>query len=164
MYGTPKAEAIAEMSFLNRLTLKSWTGLIFLLAAAAVILMPPAASATTPTTRVFDIEASSFAFDPGIIDVNLGDQIIFNLTATDVVHGLYIDDYGLMITADPGQTETLRFVADKSGSFRFRCSTSCGSLHPFMIGKLRVGQNRLMWQSISLALLVAAAGLWRWRQ
>ncbi len=71
----------------------------------------------------------------------------------DVAHGLYLDAYELQITADPGQTESLTFIADRSGTFRFRCSLTCGDLHPFMIGKLHVGPNTLLWRGIGLACL-----------
>lgn len=109
--------------------------------------------------RVVRIEASQYRFSPGVVDVRRGERVIIELVATDVVHGLYLDGYGLQISADPGQTERLTFVADRSGTFRFRCSITCGAMHPFMIGKLRVGNNALLWGGISLALLAATAGL-----
>jgi heme/copper-type cytochrome/quinol oxidase subunit 2 len=70
-----------------------------------------------------------------------------------VVHGLYVDGYDVSVEADPGQTATLTFVADKSGSFRFRCNVTCGAMHPFMIGKLNVGTNAWLYRSIGLAFL-----------
>ena len=73
--------------------------------------------------------------------------------AADVVHGLHLDGYNLTLTAEPGHTARLTFVADQPGMFRFRCSTTCGPLHPFMIGKLHVGRNELLWRSAALALL-----------
>jgi nitrous-oxide reductase len=69
------------------------------------------------------------------------------------VHGLYIDGYDLSIEADPGQTATLTFFADQSGSFRFRCNVTCGAMHPFMIGKLTVGTNDWLVRSIGLAVI-----------
>jgi heme/copper-type cytochrome/quinol oxidase subunit 2 len=51
-------------------------------------------------------------------------------------------------------------VADQPGSFRFRCSVTCGALHPFMIGKLNVGPNWLLWKAAGAALLAAFAGIW----
>ena len=55
---------------------------------------------------------------------------------------------------------TLTFVADHAGSFRFRCSVTCGPLHPFMIGKLYVGPNWTLLRGSALAVLAAVAGLW----
>jgi heme/copper-type cytochrome/quinol oxidase subunit 2 len=108
----------------------------------------------------FRIEASSFQYTPEAIHVNPGDHVTIDLVATDVVHGLYLDGYNLNVTADPGQTATLSFVADQSGSFRFRCSVTCGALHPFMIGKLNVGSNDLLWRAMGLGVLAVVAGVW----
>ncbi|MDP2953322.1 MAG: 4Fe-4S binding protein, partial [Chloroflexota bacterium] len=55
--------------------------------------------------------------------------------------GLYLDAYGVEIKAAPGFPEQTEFVADKPGQFRFRCTQICGSLHPFMAGKLIVSPN-----------------------
>jgi heme/copper-type cytochrome/quinol oxidase subunit 2 len=110
--------------------------------------------------RHFRIEASSFQYTPEAIHVNPGDHVTIDLVATDVVHGLYLDGYDLNVAADPGQTASLSFVADRAGSFRFRCSVTCGALHPFMIGKLNVGSNDLLWRAIGLGALAVIAALW----
>jgi len=34
-------------------------------------------------------------------------------------------------------------------------------MHPFMIGKLQVGQNGMLWRGAALALLAIVAGVWR---
>ena len=70
-----------------------------------------------------------------------------------MVHGLYVDSYGVSLEADPGQTATVTFVADRPGSFRFRCNVTCGALHPFMIGKLAVGSNTALARGMALMLL-----------
>jgi heme/copper-type cytochrome/quinol oxidase subunit 2 len=85
--------------------------------------------------------------------VNTGDTVTLELVSNDVVHGLYLDGYGLSVEADPGQTQTLTFVADKTGSFRFRCNVTCGAMHPFMIGKLTVGTNEWLLRSIGLSVV-----------
>lgn len=131
-------------------------GLIALLLAFAPL---PIASAP-PAERRFRIEASSFQYTPETISVNPGDHVTIDLAATDVVHGLYLDGYDLNVTADPGQTTSLSFIADRSGAFRFRCSVTCGALHPFMIGKFNVGNNDLLWRSIGLAALAVVAVAW----
>ena len=104
--------------------------------------------------RTFRIEAGQFAYSPSEIKVNPGDTVNIQLVSTDVVHGLYVDGYDVSVEADPGQTQTLSFVADESGSFRFRCNVTCGAMHPFMIGKLNVGSNNWLLRSIGLAMLV----------
>ncbi|MDT8304548.1 MAG: cupredoxin domain-containing protein [Anaerolineae bacterium] len=124
----------------------------------------PAALAPVPrvggvTGRVVQIEASQYQFDPGVVAVRRGERVTIELVATDVVHGLYLDGYGLEISAVPGQTERVTFTADRPGTFRFRCSVTCGAMHPFMIGQLRVGNNPLLWAGVVLAFVAAAAGL-----
>jgi heme/copper-type cytochrome/quinol oxidase subunit 2 len=132
-----------------------WVGL-----ALAVLFLPIPAAATPPADRTFHIEASRFEYAPNVLTVNPGDRVTIELTATDVVHGLSIDGYNLVTTSDPGQTARLTFVADRQGSFRFRCTVTCGNMHPFMIGKLEVGQNRLFLRAIVLSGLALVAGIW----
>ena len=130
------------------------------LSGLVVLFAPLPGWAAAPAERTFRIEASSFAYTPAEIRVNAGDRVTLELVSTDVVHGLYIDGYALNVTADPGQTSRISFVANRPGSFRLRCSVTCGALHPFMIGKLHVGANDLLWRAGGLALLVCLAGLW----
>ena len=110
------------------------------------------------------IEASQFQYTPSVINVNPGDRVTIELTSNDVVHGLYVDDYGVSMTADPGQTSRLTFVADKAGTFALRCFAPCGPLHPFMVGKLNVGPNRLLWRAMGFAGIAAFAGWWMIRK
>src|SRR5512138_765462 len=95
-----------------------------------------------PQERIFRVEAGQFAYSPSEFHVNPGDTVTIQLVSTDVVHGLYVDGYGVSTEADPGQPATLTFVADRPGSFRVRCNVTCGAMHPFMIGKLNVGRNQ----------------------
>ena len=125
----------------------------------AVVFMPWPVGGAAPTQRHLRIEARSFAYTPAIIRVNPGDRVTIDLAAMDVVHGLSIDGYGLSVTADPGQTAHLTFVANRSGTFRFRCSVACGALHPFMLGQLTVGQNEFGWRTAALLVLAVVAGI-----
>ena len=131
------------------------------LAALMVVFVPLLARSHTPTEVTYEINASRFEYLPAEIKVNPGDRVTLKLTSTDVVHGLAIDGYDVDMTADPGQTASVSFVADRPGAFRFRCTVTCGSLHPFMIGKIYVGQNMLLWRGTALAALLVAAGLWK---
>lgn len=88
--------------------------------------------------KTFNITAKRFNFTPSTITVNQGDTIILNITSTDVAHGFAISGYSINVRVEPGTTETVRFVADKKGSFTFRCSVICGSGHGGMRGTLIV--------------------------
>jgi heme/copper-type cytochrome/quinol oxidase subunit 2 len=134
--------------------------LLLLLATAGLVVAfaPLPVPAAAPQERSFRIDAQQFAYSPSELAVNPGDSVTIQLVSTDVVHGLYIDGYDLAVEADPGQTATLTFIADKLGSFRFRCNVTCGAMHPFMIGKLTVGTNDWLLRSAGLAF-VAVLGV-----
>ena len=147
------------------ITLKRYAPWLILVGVALLVAWAPLPiGVTPPTERTIHLEAKSFEYSPPVIHVSQGDRVTLEIVSTDVVHGIYIDGYGLEATADPGQTARLSFVADRAGSFRFRCSVTCGALHPFMIGQLKVGSNALMWRGIGLAFLVLIAGLILYRQ
>lgn len=139
---------------------KQWFfGFLVVLAGAVIVFEPLPIRAAPPAQRTFRVEASQFAYAPAVLEMNPGDTVTIELVSTDVVHGLYLDGYGVSVTADPGQTASLTFTADKDGSFRFRCNVTCGALHPFMIGKIQVGPNTWLWRVIALTVLAALAML-----
>jgi heme/copper-type cytochrome/quinol oxidase subunit 2 len=113
----------------------------------------PSAAPMHPAEHAFRVEARQFAYSPAELKVNPGDTVTIQLVSMDVAHGLYVDGYGISVQADPGQTATLSFKADRTGSFRLRCNVTCGAMHPFMIGKLQVGTNQWLYRSLGLALL-----------
>ncbi len=128
-----------------------------LAAAAVLVLFVPVPGFRQPSFRAVRVDAEAYAYTPAVIDVAYGDTVEIELVSTDVVHGLYLEGYDLSVSADPGATATLRFVADRRGSFRFYCSVACGPLHPFMSGRLRVGGGELFWRAAGIALIGAAA-------
>lgn len=136
------------------------------LVAAAVALLPTPGEAIDNEVTVA-IEASQYAYEPNVIDVSLGQRVVLELSSSDVVHGIFLDGYDLDIVTDPGKTARLSFIADQPGTFRFRCSVTCGPLHPFMIGQLKVEPNpkvrRIVGGSLS-ALLVGIALAWRYER
>jgi len=135
--------------------------------AVLLVALAPLASPGVPTLgaseRVVRIQASRFAYEPAVVRVNRGDRVTLELVSTDVVHGLYVDGYGVSAEADPGQPARISFVADRPGTFRFRCSVLCGGLHPFMIGKLEVGSGARFWVAMAIGIPAALAGLLGWR-
>lgn len=122
------------------------------------------AASSQPVERTFRIQASSFEYSPAVIRVDRGDRVTLEIEATDVMHGIAIDGYDLRVDAEPGQIASLTFIADRSGTFRFRCPVTCGALHPFMIGKLYVGGNSLYWGGMLAAVLAVVIGLWSARK
>jgi heme/copper-type cytochrome/quinol oxidase subunit 2 len=127
--------------------------LLFVATGLVVAFAPLPAPLSAPQEKTFRIDARQFAYSPSELKVNEGDKVTIELVSHDVVHGLYVDGYNVSVEADPGQTATLSFIADKTGSFRFRCNVTCGAMHPFMIGKLTVGTNDWLYRSIGLAAI-----------
>ncbi len=130
--------------------------LLFVL-LALVVLLAPVPFSIRPMTHYLTLTANQFAFDPPVLRVNRGDRVRLTLQAGDVVHGFYLDGYDLQQRVEPGISQEIEFVADRAGKFRYRCSVSCGTLHPFMIGELVVGPNLPFIRTVGL-LLVAVAG------
>ena len=125
-------------------------GLLILGAVVIVFFFPDAQSNQAPQDRYFEINASRFSYAPGELHVNPGDRVTIKLVTTDVVHGFSLDNHNFELSADPGQPVTGTFVAGAPGVYRFRCSVTCGNLHPFMMGKLSVGSNTLVYKGLAL--------------
>jgi len=136
----------------------------FAVLAAAILAVPLDLFAAAPVTRQVTLKAGQFAFDPPILRVNRGDRVVITLQSTDVVHGLYVDGYGVSTRVEPGISKQVEFVADRAGKFRYRCSVSCGNLHPFMIGELVVAPNDTFVRAVGLALVTALATLFYLRR
>ena len=131
---------------------------------ALAILFLPFPSFAAPVTHRITMTAGQFAFDPPVLHVNQGDRVLITLQATDVVHGFYLDGYDVQARVQPGTSQRIEFVADQTGKFRYRCSVSCGALHPFMIGELVVGPNLTFARAVGLMLVALAATLfYLWR-
>ncbi len=134
--------------------------LLLSLAVAAIGLAPLPIRAAPPTARHVHIQARSYEYSPALVQVNRGDQVTIELESTDVVHGIFIDGYQLELKAVPGQPTGLTFTADRPGIFRLRCSVTCGPLHPFMVGRLRVAPDGTFWRAFAMAIAALLAGLY----
>lgn len=127
--------------------------------AVALLLFSGSAGAAAGEERVIDLRGSQYAFDPPVIEAQVGDRLRIRFTSTDVVHGVYLDGYELQSVSDPGEWTEIVFQADRAGTFRYRCSMSCGALHPFMIGELRVSRQDAIWRLLGSGLLMVLAGV-----
>lgn len=75
-----------------------------------------------------------------VIEVSLGDVVVFKLTSSDVVHGFSLKDFGVYLKdgIQPGKATYVSFKADKVGTFTFSCNAICGDMHANMQGTLVV--------------------------
>jgi len=129
------------------------------LLAVTVLLLPLPATASAPAEHHLQLNARMFAYEPHRVRVGLGDRVTITLVSEDVVHGVFVDGYDVDIRAEPGKPATATFTANQLGKFRFRCSVSCGAMHPFMIGELVVGPNIPFWRAAAALLIVAVGSM-----
>ena len=92
----------------------------------------------TGNVKEISITARQWGFDPNPIVVNKGDKVKLNIKSIDVTHGFSLPDFGINSKLNPGQTTTVEFTADKTGTFTFFCSVQCGEGHSNMKGTLIV--------------------------
>lgn len=96
---------------------------------------------TSPASYVgvrkeFIVTAKQWSFTPTVIKAKKGDTIVLKLKSTDVTHGMFIPDFNINETMEPGVMKTIEFLADKSGTFTYSCNIPCGAGHKAMSGKL----------------------------
>ncbi|KKW42995.1 MAG: hypothetical protein UY92_C0001G0009 [Candidatus Magasanikbacteria bacterium GW2011_GWA2_56_11] len=99
---------------------------------------PAAAEPSAPEVKAFTMTAKQWAFEPATITVNKGDKVRLTVKSLDVDHGLSLPAFGVKATLKAGETATVEFNADKTGSFPFVCDVSCGSGHSDMRGTVVV--------------------------
>lgn len=126
-----------------------------------------------PRTHEIPLKSKKYGYVPSRITVNKGDRVVLKPTSLDVTHGLLLDGYPIEAiikqegraylkynwTDDEGKLHTdwdkvseIEFVADRSGKFTFRCTQTCGNLHPFMTGELIVRPNTPYYLFVSLSI------------
>jgi polyferredoxin len=97
---------------------------------------------TDSSPRVIEITAKRFTFEPNIIRVRAGEEIVFKVKSVDVTHGIYIDGYNYFVTVSPGEVVEVGPVTfDKPAKLKMRCAVTCGPLHPFMVADIIVEPN-----------------------
>lgn len=129
--------------------------------AAATLWLLGLPTPATVTQHDISITARQYAYEPHRIVVNSGDQIRLRLVSQDVVHGFFLEGHDIEAEVQPGKLtfklrhpsyeETFRevedvvFTAGGPGKYRYRCSVTCGTLHPFMLGELVVRPNSVFY-------------------
>lgn len=90
--------------------------------------------------EVLSLLKRSHGVERPVITVTKGDQVVFRLRSSDVIHGFSLKDFGVFITdgIQPGKTTLVSFVAEKAGIFTFSCNAICGDMHEKMQGSLVV--------------------------
>jgi len=139
--------------------LRLWPAVLVAVACVTAIELSTPAIGAPGAPREINLMARQYAYEPHRIVVDPGDEIHLRLASTDVVHGFYLEGHDIEAEIRPGsltswvrhpsteasfrETEEIVFTAGRPGKYRYRCSVTCGTLHPFMQGEMIVRPNNL---------------------
>ena len=66
--------------------------------------------------------SGQYRFDPpAVYTFKVGDCVTFTLSAETEFHTFTVDDLGIDVEIDPGETETLTYIFDRPGEFKLIC-------------------------------------------
>ncbi len=90
----------------------------------------PTTTATTPApvssevgVKTITVKGNNFAFIPSEIKVNKGDKVRIIFENTGGFHDWVIDEFNARTKQiSDGATETIEFIADKTGTYEYYCS------------------------------------------
>ncbi len=88
--------------------------------------------------KEFAITASKGRYIPNTLQVNKGDTVRLILYASDGNHGLVLPAYGINEFLEENHYKTIKFVADKDGTFKFFSNVYAGPNTKNMVGTLIV--------------------------
>ena len=89
----------------------------------------------TEDTKVIEITAERFSFNPSEIRVKAGTKLEIRLTSEDTTHGFHIvgTDINLELPKRGRGVASVTFQPT-AGRYEFQCSKLCGAGHSFMRG------------------------------
>jgi polyferredoxin/plastocyanin len=151
---------------------KLWFIICSSFAAAAVIPLAIQLLPADPQTHTISLEAKKYGYSPSRVIVNQGDTILFKPSSLDATHGFHLDGHPLEfvmrkgaaflkytwedddgnLQSDWDRVSEVEFTAEKAGKFTYRCTQTCGNLHPFMTGELIVRPNNPYYLFVSLSI------------
>jgi cytochrome c oxidase subunit II len=126
-----------------------------LLAFTMFLPLSKSAPAQIQDVKIIEITAKKYEYSASPIHVKSGTKVQLKITATDHDHGFKIaavpdgaltnSNAGLIFTSPQdcwqlkkGETTTIEFLAQASGTYTFRCCHTCGVGHRGMKGQIVV--------------------------
>jgi len=80
-------------------------------------------TATSSSVKEFTVTSQGMSFTPKTLSVKKGDTVKITYKNGGGTHNLTIDEFGVGTkTISGGASETIEFVADKTGDFQYYCS------------------------------------------
>jgi cytochrome c oxidase subunit 2 len=111
---------------------------LILFSASSSIVAQDAKDVVMPGVHEIQVTLKKYEFNPGTLRVKKGERVRLILAAADHDHGFKLDEFDVNQKVQKGTTATVEFIADKAGTFQFRCSNVCGLGHRGMKGTLVV--------------------------
>src|SRR6266436_1390365 len=126
-----------------------------LLGLAMFLSLSVSVRAQVQTAQVIEVTAKKYEYSSSPVHVKIGTKVQLKITATDHDHGFRIgtvsdgaipkDAAGLIFTSaqdcwqlKKGETTTIEFLAQASGTYTFRCCHSCSLGHRGMKAQIVV--------------------------
>ena len=91
----------------------------------------------TPVKQI-KMYAENWKWTPKVIRVQQGSKIVIDFVSRDASHSFDLKAYRIKVQLPEGSETRFEFVADKVGTFRWRCGRPCGDGCAKMTGKLIV--------------------------
>ena len=119
-------------------SLLCWSVCILLAAA-----LPSAPGAQEPERPTKDIKmtAENWRWIPSVIRVQQGTLVRVEVQNYDAPHRFDLKALGLKVALQENETTKFEFVAEKVGTFRWKCGRPCGNGCPKMTGELVVSEG-----------------------
>ena len=90
-----------------------------------------------PVKRV-KMWARNWKWTPDSIRVKKGTRVIIDFRSQDASHGFQLKAYKIKVNLPQDTKGQVEFIADKAGTFKWRCSRPCGNGCAKMVGTLLV--------------------------
>ena len=95
-------------------------------AAPATETAAPAAPAAEQPFREFKLYVQNWAWDPSTLRVAVGTKVILYIQSFDASRTFELKEFGVKVPLPEGKTVKAEFLADREGTFTWRCSRPCG--------------------------------------
>ena len=109
-----------------------------ILAGGAALLAAGIGVRAAAEEKVIKVVARKFVFLPNEIPLKVGEPVVLEFTAPEVVMGFNLPDFKLRTDIIPGQVSRVKLTPDRKGTFPFVCDIFCGDGHEGMEGKIVV--------------------------
>jgi heme/copper-type cytochrome/quinol oxidase subunit 2 len=88
--------------------------------------------------KVIKMTAENWKWVPDKITVTKGTVVELHIRSYDSTHRFDLKDFGQKVLLPQGEVTNVEFLADKVGTFKWKCGRPCGDGCPKMRGKLTV--------------------------